>query len=103
MNVENYDFVQCDPLHGCVAAPTIVLVLVLVPVPVLVLVPVIVFVLVLLVVVAVEFSRNGTPPAHLPLKLGTSRLLYWESSSTVISRGPSTSSTWPIAAGSVST
>src|SRR6218665_2159425 len=26
--------------------------------------------------VAVEFSRSGTPPAHLPLKLGTSRLLY---------------------------
>src|SRR6218665_1606794 len=24
---------------------------------------------------AVEFSRSGTPPAHLPLKLGTSRLL----------------------------
>src|SRR6218665_610165 len=29
--------------------------------------------------VAVEFSRNGTPPAHLPLKLGTSRLLYQSS------------------------
>src|SRR6218665_337909 len=29
--------------------------------------------------VAVEFSRNGTRPAHLPLKLGTSRLLYQSS------------------------
>ena len=29
--------------------------------------------------VAVEFSRNETPAAHLPLKLGTSRLLYQSS------------------------
>src|SRR6218665_2110851 len=29
--------------------------------------------------VAVEFGRSGTPPAHLPLKLGTSRLLYQSS------------------------
>src|SRR6218665_1376774 len=29
--------------------------------------------------VAVEFRRSATPTAHLPLKLGTSRLLYQSS------------------------
>src|SRR6218665_1419503 len=51
--------------------------------------------------VAVEFRRSGTQRTHLPLNLGTSSLIYKksvsssESPSAVISRGPSTSSTWP--------